>query len=254
MASSRRPRSSTTSLAPRSLRTFRALARVRGAFPLADLSAVSYGSTQSSLRLVLVGSPDATPAALRSSLRARQALLNGVLSTTAAVKLEFVPGAGSLGRRVFRSRSLSDRRALLQGGTAILQLTVPRPTAGFTGSQRTNFLAEAIRPFPGFNPVAYLLALPAAGSVRSTSAAISRVGPISSIENRPQLKVVTQLNGILVRGLQLPLTLPTRVITPLIHTVNVPALRVVPPVVTPAMHVLGVLNTFVNRIVVRNTK
>ena len=255
MASSRRPRSSTTSLAPRSLRTFRALARVRRAFPLIDVAA---DTGQTRLRMVLVGSPDATPAALRSSIRVRQALLDTVLSTTSAVKLQFIPGAGSLGRRVFRSRSLADRRTLLQGGSAILQFNVPRSTAGLSGLKLTKFLAEAVRPFPGFNPVAYLLALPAVGSTRSTSVSIHRVGlsavPTPSVDNAPQFKILTQLGGRLGQSLQVPLTLSTRAVTPLLQSRTTPATYVVTPTAIPALRILEVLTVFVGRRAVQTPK
>jgi hypothetical protein len=255
MASSRRPRSSTTSLAPRSLRTFRALARVRGAFPLTD---VTVDTSQTSLRMVLVGSPDATPAALRSSIRARQALLDTVLSTTSAVKLQFIPGAGSLGRRIFRSRSLADRRTLLQGGSAILQFNVPRATAGLSGLKLTKFLAEAVRPFPGFNPVAYLLALPAVDSSRSTSASVHRVGsssiPTPIIDDTPHLRILTRLNGLLGQNLQVPLSLPTRTVVPLLNTRAVPAVYTVTPATIPALYVLGALAIFVRRKAAQDVK
>ena len=248
MASSRRPRSSTTSLAPRSLRTFRALARVRGAFPLTD---AAVDVNQTSLRMVLVGSPDATPAALRSSIRVRQALLDTVLSTTSAVKLQFVPGAGSLGRRIFRSRSLADRRTLLQGGSAILQFNVPRSTANLSGLKLTKFLAEAVRPFPGFNPVAYLLALPAADSSRSASVSIHRVGssgiPTPTVDDAPHLRILTRLNDLLGQNLQVPLTLPTRTVVPLLHSRVVPAIHTVTPATIPALHILRALAAFIQR-------
>jgi len=257
MASSRRPRSSTTSLAPRSLRTFRALARVRGAFPLADVSAVTADTVPASLRLVLVGAPDATPAALRSSIRARQTLLDTVLTASTAIKLQFIPGAGSLGRRVFRSRSLSDRRTLLQGGSAILQFSVPMSTAGLSGLKLTKFLAEAVRPFPGFNPVAYLLALPVSGSTRSTAVSIHRLGSLVAtpiIGDAPHLQILAQLGGLLGHGMQVPLTLPTRVATPLLRRRAIPAVQVTTPMALPALCVLDALTVFIRRKTIQSPK
>jgi hypothetical protein len=252
MASSRRPRSSTTSLAPRSLRTFRALARVRGAFPLIDVPTSVATPHLTSLRLVLVGSPEATPAALRPSLRARQAALSSIFPSIATVKLQFVPGAGSLGRRVFRSRPLSERRALLQGGGAILQISVSRSATEFSGPQVTRLIAEATRPFPGFNPVAYLLALPAAQSVRSTSVYIQRIERTSRatvvVDSDPYVRIAARVSGLLGQGLRLPVNLTTQIATPLIHSIKVPAVKAVSPRTAPALLILGILATLVSKL------
>lgn len=250
MASSRRPRSSTTSLAPRSLRTFRALARVRRAFPLIDTVAPVAAVNQKNFRLVLVGSPDTTPAALRSSLRRRQSLMTELFPGASGISLQFTPGAGSLGRRVFRSRSLSDRRTLLQGGGAILQFNIPRPSVGFTGVQRTKILAEAVRPFPGFSPVAYRLSYPG-DTNQSVAVSMHRVGTSTSltpvIEGAPHTQVLSQLKTLIGRSLSLPLTLSTQISAPLIYSIDMAAVRLISPISVPAMQVLMVLATFVRR-------
>jgi hypothetical protein len=250
MASSRRPRSSTTSLAPRSLRTFRALARVRRAFPLIDAVAPVAAVNQKNLRLVLVGSPDTTPAALRSSLRRRQSLMAELFPGANGISLQFTPGAGSLGRRVFRSRSLSERRTLLQGGGAILQFNIPRPSIGFTGVQRTKILAEAVRPFPGFNPVAYRLSYPGYTN-QSVSVSRHRVGtsisPTPVVEGASRTQVLSQLRILIGRSLSLPLTLSTRVSAPLIHSIDASAARLISPISAPATQVLLVLAAFIHR-------
>jgi len=158
MASSRRPRSSITSLAPRALRTFRALARVRGAFPLAATSAAS-----NSFRAVFVGSPEVAPAALRTPIRARLSTLRNRLPASinpAQTELTLVLGATSVGRRVFRSHSLRSRRTLLQGGSALLQFERLIPS-GFSDAQLfAKILAELSKPLPGFKPSASFVSFP----------------------------------------------------------------------------------------------
>ena len=258
MASSRRPRSSTTSLAPRSLRTFRALARVRGAFPLTDTLPRASAVHQKNLRLVLIGSPDTTPAALRPSLRRRQSLMTGLFSGSIEVTLQFTPGAGSLGRRVFRSRPLSERRTLLQGGGAILQFNIPRPSSGFTGSQRTKLLAEAVRPFPGFNPVAYILSYPAMDITQGASISIQRVGtthsPTPIVNENPHVQILHQLGSRVGRGLSYPRNLSTQISLPRIRSRAVPSIRLIAPIAVPAFQILAILSIFVSRATSRIAK
>jgi len=252
MASPRRPRSSTTSLAPRSLRTFRALSRVRRAFPFIKPPVASVKPAIGRLKLVLIGSLNVSPAALRSALRARLILLEstrGVIPGANSSKLELIPGASSLGRRVFRSRALLDLRTLLEGNSAILQLSRPRANVTPNGAKLAALIAEALRALPGFNPSAYLLALPSQSSSAEAPVRVRRVSGTSSFPTlqpgSPHVAVVASLSNRLRQGLQTPLTLPIRVGTPLIRVRGVAPIIVPIPIRLPGLHVLATLSALI---------
>jgi hypothetical protein len=250
MASSRRPRSSITSLAPRSLRTFRALARVRGAFPLVATSAGN-----NSFRAVFVGSPEVAPAALRTPIRARLSTLRNRLPATinsGQTHLTLVLGGTSVGRRVFRSHSLRSRRTLLQGGSALLQFERSVPS-GFSDAQLfVKILAELAQPLPGFKLSASFVSFPPNNPEfpLKESVAIRRVTENALIAptggTEPRVQVRAQVLNSWQQSLSVPRTLVTRVASPLITSVATPVHSLLPGVALPARHVLAVLGLLIH--------
>ena len=250
MASSRRPRSSTTSLAPRSLRTFRALAQVRGAFPLTR-DVLASAADASTFHLILIGSPEATPAALRAPIRARLLRLTArrqPIRKNGRVEVRFIPGAASLGHRIFRSGSLRSLRTLLQGDTAILQIKAARPVEAANSVALSRFVDEACRAFPGFTPSGYRLALPSltVGSnvIASFSIRRSPTFEFSANEN-PQVKVLSSLVGLLGQSLAFPIRLSRHVGIPLVSTGPSVARTLMLPRAVPALYVLNAINAII---------
>ena len=249
MASSRRPRSSTNSLAPRALRTFRALSRIRGAFPLSRVTRVG-GST---FRIVLIGSLDATPASLRAAIGVRTEQLRSRMKDRCAIEniaVSLLPGVSSLGRRVFSSRSFRNRRSLLEGGSALLQVTRPRPIDGLKDRELAALLKEACHPLPGFVPTAYVLSLPSnvagtGGPVAVTAHRFIPVLPAVVGGVEPRVAVLSALMSHRHSALQVPLTLSSRVAAPLIQNVSAVARATRRPRPLPAFFVLGAIAALV---------